>query len=65
MPEKKPVTKRVTVTGNVTNDVVEFVTAFTPAVQPPMPGEKCQLCGERKPSEKALKQRAYRERKEG
>ena len=42
MAEKKPVTP------TVTEFVTEFVTAFTPAVQPPMPGEKCQLCGHRK-----------------
>ena len=28
---------------------VGIVTAFTPAVQPPMPGEKCQTCGHKAP----------------
>ena len=30
-------------------DAPVFVTTFTPAVQPPMPGEKCQTCGHKKP----------------
>ena len=31
----------------------------------PLPGEVCPQCHERKPSEAALKQREYRERKKG
>ena len=47
------------------------VTAVTPVTEPRYkqivvePGEVCPAWQERKPSEKALKQRKYRERKEG
>ena len=33
---------------------VGIVTAFTPAVQPPMPGEKCQTCGHKAPVKLSL-----------
>ena len=43
--------------------VTGFVTAFTPAVQPPMPGEKCPTCGRRSPM--TAGQRKRKSRKEG
>ena len=55
----------------VTEEPVTNVTTVTPVTEPMYvqivvePGEVCPTCDERKPSEKALKQRAYRERKEG
>ena len=55
-----PAVTNVTTATPVTEDRVVSHSGF-----PPDPGEVCPLCDERKPSEKALKQRKYRERKEG
>ena len=41
------------------DEEVGIVTAFTPAVQPPMPGEKCQTCQERHVSATRFRVRAF------